>query len=260
MTYQEYMNLLQTKVIDILNKGINPWQPADRARNGVTDRRYSGANAVMLYCSSLMLHDGDMRWYTFNQAKQLGCSVRKGEKATPAYFFQNTVERAKKDEDGNIVKDANGLTVYETVRIPPIFKVYYVFNARQLDPIPRQKEMKYDDSYDREMAETILSNTPVRINYDEKNKVNLLFLVDTENQGYNTFRRERCQRDIQGNSVRWLQSLSVSRKKGPSRPQMNSASHSRQWRTGSQLITRIPTASMMTTSRPSSSWKQQGKR
>ena len=171
MTYQEYMNLLQTKVIDILNKGINPWQPPDRARNGVTDRRYSGANAVMLYCSSLMLHDGDMRWYTFNQAKQLGCSVRKGEKATPAYFFQNTVERAKKDEDGNIVKDANGLTVYETVRIPPIFKVYYVFNARQLDPIPRQKEMKYDDSYDREMAETILSNTPVRINYDEKNKV-----------------------------------------------------------------------------------------
>ena len=165
MTYQEYMNLLQTKVIDILNKGINPWQVEERARNGMSNRYYSGANVLMLNISCLLFHNGDMRWYTLNQANKLGSHVIKGHKATPAYFFQNTVERPKKDEDGNIVKDANGLTVYETVKIPPVFKVYYVFNARQLDPIPPRKDVKHDTTYDKEMAETLLSNSPVNIDY-----------------------------------------------------------------------------------------------
>lgn len=168
MTYLEYMNLLQTKVIDILNQGINPWQLMDRARNGITERRYSGANALMLNCASVLLYNGDMRWYTFNQAKNIGSSVKKGEKATPAYFFQNQIERPKRDEEGNIVKDQNGLTVYESVRIPPIFKVYYVFNAQQLDPIPIQKDrpVNTDSTFDREAADAILSSTPVRINYE----------------------------------------------------------------------------------------------
>lgn len=165
MTYQEYMNLLQTKVIDILNRGINPWQVEERARNGISDRYYSGANALMLNISSLLFHEGDMRWYTLNQANKIGSHVIKGQKATPAYFFQNTVERPKKDEDGNIIKDKNGLIVYETVRIPPIFKVYYVFNARQLDPVPPRKDVKHDTTYDKELAETMLSNSPVSINY-----------------------------------------------------------------------------------------------
>ena len=165
MTYQEYMNLLQTKVIDILNRGINPWQIEERARNGISDRYYSGANALMLNISSLLFHEGDMRWYTLNQANKIGSHVIKGHKATPAYFFQNTVERPKKDEDGNIVKDKNGLIVYETVRIPPIFKVYYVFNARQLDPVPPRKDVKHDTTYDKDLAETMLSNSPVSINY-----------------------------------------------------------------------------------------------
>lgn len=165
MTYQEYMNLLQTKVIDILNKGINPWQVEERARNGISDRYYSGANALMLNISSLLFHNGDMRWYTINQANKLGSHVRKGEKATPAYFFQDTIEKPKRDENGNIIKDNNGLTVYETVRIPPIFKVYYVFNARQLDPIPPRKDAKHDYSYNRELSESLLSNSPVKINY-----------------------------------------------------------------------------------------------
>ena len=165
MTYQEYMNLLQTKVIDILNRGINPWQVEERARNGMTDRYYSGANALMLNISSLLFHNGDMRWYTLNQANKLGSHVIKGQKATPAYFFQNTVDRPKKDEDGNIVKDANGLIVYETVRIPPIFKVYYVFNARQLNPVPPRKDVKHDTTYDKGLAETLLANSPAGINY-----------------------------------------------------------------------------------------------
>lgn len=165
MTYQEYMNLLQTKVIDILNRGINPWQVEERARNGMSDRYYSGANALMLNISSLLFHEGDMRWYTLNQANKLGSHVKKGMKATPAYFFQNTVDRPKKDENGNIIKDENGLTVYETVRIPPVFKVYYVFNARQLDPVPPRKDVKHDTTFDREMAETLLSNSPVNIDY-----------------------------------------------------------------------------------------------
>ena len=165
MTYQEYMNLLQTKVIDILNRGINPWQVEERARNGMTDRYYNGANALMLNISSLLFHEGDMRWYTLNQANKLGSHVKRGMKATPAYFFQNTVERPKKDDDGNVIKDANGLIVYETVRIPPIFKVYYVFNARQLDPIPPRKDVKHDTTYDKGLAETLLANSPAGITY-----------------------------------------------------------------------------------------------
>ena len=86
-------------------------------------------------------------------------------KATPAYFFQNTVEWPKKEDEGYVIKDANGLIVYETVRIPPIFKVYYVFNARQLDPIPPRKDVKHDTTYDKGLAETLLANSPAGINY-----------------------------------------------------------------------------------------------
>lgn len=169
MTYQEYMNLLQDKVISVLSKGMNPWQLStggDRAHNGITGRRYSGANGTLLNCISTLAYGGDKRWYTFNQAKKIGCSIRKGEKATPAYFFQNRIERPKRDQEGNVIKDENGLTVYESVKIPPVFKVYYVFNAQQLDPVPGKETVRdIDGEYNEELAQKILDESPVPINY-----------------------------------------------------------------------------------------------
>ena len=167
MNYEEYMQLLKDKITSALEKGINPWQgPWETARNGVSGRPYSGANALFLSISSHASFGGDSRYYTFEQAKKLGCSVKPGERATPAFYFKSSFVRDRKDADGNVILDEDGKPEKETVNIPPVFKTYYLFNAQQLKPVPRDLSIPEDaDRYNEELAEKILEASPVKIEY-----------------------------------------------------------------------------------------------
>lgn len=172
MTYKEYMDLLKSLIIEILKEGKNPWQLSEsRVRNGFTNRPYSGANALFLTINSAKNFNGDMRWYTFDQAKKLGCSVKKGEKATLAYYFQDTKIVSVVDEDGNIKKDENGKAITQTLLIHPIFKVYHVFNARQLSPVPEinaEKQLEY--SYDEKLADSFIYSSPAMISFNQEQR------------------------------------------------------------------------------------------
>ena len=168
MNYEEYMNLLKEKIEAVLAKGINPWQPPwDRADNGATGRAYNGMNALFLELVSEALFNNNPHYYTFDQAKALGCSVRKGEKAVPVIFFQTSFQRDKLGDDGQPMVDDEGRKIKEEVSIKPVFRTYSVFNATQLNPMPpavnHQSEKLKD--YDLEAANRIIGNSPVEIFY-----------------------------------------------------------------------------------------------
>jgi antirestriction protein ArdC len=127
--YQE----LTDKIVAALEAGTvpwrRPWNPnacggAAAPVNATTGRRYRGVNLFVLGMSPLAFASGDPRWCSYRQAAARGWQVRKGEKATPVYFYK-PIEIEDKTADGGS----------ETRRIP-VLRTFSVFHASQIDGIP----------------------------------------------------------------------------------------------------------------------------
>ena len=172
MNYDEYMNVVQENVIYWLKQGINPWQASwTTAKNGESKRRYSGQNAWFLTAAAARFFDGDPRFLTFDQVQKLGYRIKKGEHGFPAYFYQTSTFRVKKDENGDPVLDEKGNKVKEKVKIKPVFQVYTVFNAKQIEGMPEYSPTEYpDEDFDKKTADAILANSPVKILNDQLNQ------------------------------------------------------------------------------------------
>jgi antirestriction protein ArdC len=124
------------RIIAQLRAGVVPWRkpwstrasgtidgaPVLFPRNAVTGRAYSGINILLLWGKIDDCGFSDARFLTFKQAKELGGTVRKGEKGTEVVYV-NFVERESRANPE------------ETVRIP-FLKSYYVFNLAQCDGLP----------------------------------------------------------------------------------------------------------------------------
>lgn len=154
---------IAAELIAMIEAGTAPWQkpwtPAmgsDMPFNHVTGTPYHGFNALKL----LICGRDDPRWMTYKQAQETGAQVRKGERGIGLVRVITHEVRAKRDENGNIVKDQNGETVQERVWLErPIFKAFTVFNAEQIDGLPEWKpeplsELTWDD---HSRAERILA-------------------------------------------------------------------------------------------------------
>ena len=77
---------------------------------------------------------GDHRWGTYRQIEAAGGQVRRGEKGTTVLFFSDRTKKPVKDEQGKLVKDPDGKTVYEEEQHRfPMCKQYTVFNVEQAD-------------------------------------------------------------------------------------------------------------------------------
>ena len=64
-------------------------------RNFSTGRPYRGINVMLLWSSCY----SSPFWLTFNQAKELKGTVRKGEKGTQIVFYKQLRNRQKTDDD-----------------------------------------------------------------------------------------------------------------------------------------------------------------
>jgi antirestriction protein ArdC len=159
--YQE----LTDKIVAALGAGVAPWRrPWDPNAcggsttpvNAVTGHRYRGVNLFVLGMSPLAIMSGDPRWCSYRQAAARGWQVRKGEKATPVYFYKPIeVEDSAAD---------NG----ETRRIP-MLRVFSVFHASQIDGVPPRLPAPTKTVPERiQDVEVILkaSGVPVRIGGD----------------------------------------------------------------------------------------------
>lgn len=148
--YERITNIITEK----LEKGIVPWhQPWTSAwppRNLMTKKPYRGINLLLL---------SDLKYelpyfLTFKQVKYLKGSVIKDEKAHMVVFYKWL---EKKDEDGNVIVNAEGKP-----EMVPMLKHYYVFNVGQCKDIaskhiPWQIEGQFNPI---EEAEHIVNNMP----------------------------------------------------------------------------------------------------
>ncbi|MFZ0436066.1 MAG: zincin-like metallopeptidase domain-containing protein [Chthoniobacterales bacterium] len=115
---------ITARFIDQLQKGTVPWQrPWTGVQNLVSRKPYRGINSLILGGSEFQ----SPYWISFKQAKDLGGTVRQGEKATPVIYYKLF---EKRDDKGNLVLGSNG----HPTRIPFI-RWSNVFNLDQTEGI-----------------------------------------------------------------------------------------------------------------------------
>ncbi|MDP3078699.1 ArdC family protein [Bradyrhizobium sp.] len=120
------------KIITELKQGVAPWAKpwkdgskglSTMPANATSGRPYSGINVLILYMEAMDKGYPTHGWATFQQANQIGASVRKGEKACQVVFVKRT---SKEDETTGETKKSS------------IMRAYPVFNLAQLDNVPPQ--------------------------------------------------------------------------------------------------------------------------
>ena len=110
--------IITDRIISLLNKGTIPWKRpwrTDVPKNLVSGKPYRGVNTLLLGSSPYP----SPYWLTFNQAKAMKGSVKKGEKGCPVVFWKVTEDEK---EDG---KRSKGF----------LLRYYTVFNVMQCEGI-----------------------------------------------------------------------------------------------------------------------------
>lgn len=130
---------LADKIIAQLEAGTAPWQrPWDaptlmQPYNESTGKPYRGSNVLNLMLAGY----ADPRWLTFNQARERGYRVNKGEKGSLIQTFRFHDEKQLRDGEGKPVKDDKGNVLIEQTKLnKPIIRTFVVFNAEQMTGLP----------------------------------------------------------------------------------------------------------------------------
>ena len=122
------------RIVAQLEAGVRPWHqpwaaghPAGTVSRPLraTGQPYHGINVVVLWLAAVERGYTSPLWLTFNQARELGGCVRKGQKGTTV-VYANAFEKTTTDAD----------TGEESTERVPFLKAYTVFNAEQVDGLP----------------------------------------------------------------------------------------------------------------------------
>ena len=123
-TTKDIYQIVTNNIIEKLEKKIVPWQQTwtDEwlPKNLVSKKPYKGINVWLLNS----LNYSQNYFLTFNQIKELGGSVKKGEKSQMVVFWKWL---EKEDEKTKEIKKT------------PLLKYYTVFNIDQFIVIPKEK-------------------------------------------------------------------------------------------------------------------------
>jgi antirestriction protein ArdC len=152
------------RIVAELEKGVRPWlkpwnaeHAAGRIRRPLRHNGtpYQGINILMLWASAEMAGFHCPYWLTFQQAKQLGGFVKKGEHGSPV-VYASTFKKSDTTDDGAEVESEI-----------PFLKQYTVFNACQIEGLPEHffqlAEQPRHDMQRIEQAEAFFVNTKADI-------------------------------------------------------------------------------------------------
>jgi antirestriction protein ArdC len=124
------------QIVTMLEAGVVPWRSpilgrssAGHPKNLNTGKQYRGVNVFLLAFTAYAKGYGSSYWMTFNQAKERGGNVRKGEKSSMVVFWKQYETKDKQTG--------------EAVRVP-VLRYYNVFNAEQLDGIEAPDAVKFE--------------------------------------------------------------------------------------------------------------------
>jgi len=129
----EIRNRVTQQIIEKLETGVRPWfKPwnADHAAGRITrplrhnGLPYQGANILMLWMSAEAQGFACPYWMTYQQAKELGGHVKKGEHGSPVVYASSFKKTETTDEGQEIEEEI------------PFLKEYTVFNAEQCAGLP----------------------------------------------------------------------------------------------------------------------------
>jgi antirestriction protein ArdC len=130
--------VITTRIIELMQKGTVPWRQPWRGGNAspknlVSGKPYRGINVLMLGCQGYT----SPYWLTYNQAKDRGGNVKKGEKGTPVVFYKTYED---KDENNRFV-----------------LRYFTAFNADQCEGIETPKPERAKTPHERiEACEAIV--------------------------------------------------------------------------------------------------------
>ena len=150
IVYEKITNI----IIEKLEQGLVPWQKPWNSYgapvNLVSKRAYRGINVFLLQSLGYNLP----YYLSFKQAKQLGGTIKRGEKANIVVFYK-WFEAT--DNEGNVVIQDNGQP-----KVIPMLRYYHIFNIEQcayLDPkyIP---DFEKNDFKPIEKSEEIIGKMP----------------------------------------------------------------------------------------------------
>lgn len=113
--YQEVTD----RIVEALEQGVAPWtQPwaCVAHKNATTGKDYRGINQILLMVAAANRGYETALWLTFNQARELGGCVKKGERGTTVVFWR----MLEKEVEGS-----------DKPRRIPFARAYTVFNVAQ---------------------------------------------------------------------------------------------------------------------------------
>jgi antirestriction protein ArdC len=149
--------IVNKRITELLEEGTvpwrKPWRSSEGPRNLISKKAYRGINAFLLNASP---YESDF-YLTYNQAKQKGGAVRKGEKSTVVVFWK-WLERKDSDDSGSPASPGS-----PTTGKIPLLRYYNVFNLDQVDGIDPPKEEQISNPFTPiEQAEQIIQSMPLR--------------------------------------------------------------------------------------------------
>lgn len=145
---------LSKQVAEQLRRGTSSWLVShENSRkslpyNPITGKTYTAINNMLLSSKGYK----DNRWLTFEQAKEQGCAVKKGEKATDVVFYSFTDRQTK-----------------ERLAEPKAY-IVKVFNAEQLTGIENAPDIQPNKEEVLEKVKSIFANSQVKIVNNQKDK------------------------------------------------------------------------------------------
>jgi antirestriction protein ArdC len=172
-TKRDFRQEVTNQIIQMLESGTAPWQkPWEPGAlqlpvNPTTDRTYRGGNALHLMAVAARKGFDDPRWLTYRQAQENGWQVRKGEKGSQIEFWQfENAQRSAPTPDGA------GSEERESSRdnAGPIRRIYTVFNASQIEGIPKYAPQQRQDWEIAEAGESMLKNSGANIRHDQRDR------------------------------------------------------------------------------------------
>jgi antirestriction protein ArdC len=165
LSRKDVQQMVTDFVIRRLEEGVIPWQMPFKGycvpQNYVSKRPYRGINTILL----ASLNYENPYFLTFDQVKELGGKVKKGEKGIPVVFWK-MVETEKETHSENEVKEKK-----------PVLKFYYVFNVAQTENVeynfPKPIEFKESDTIIA--GENIYLNMPQKPRLETTNRVQAFY-------------------------------------------------------------------------------------
>lgn len=146
-------------IIRMLEQGVTGegrlWDSAGTGglpTNFKTGVAYSGINIPLLWMAARERSLSRNEWLTFNQAKGLGASVKKGAKGVMGVFFSRV---PKKDEGEDIAPDA-------TVSM---LKAFWLFNVKDIDGLELPPAVERPTFERMEDAESLLAASGANISW-----------------------------------------------------------------------------------------------